>query len=124
MKIAGFKRFVPLICSLAALACAMTMHAQSNAHPMPRLVQQDGRYALLVDGAPYLVLGAQINNSSAWPATLPKVWPAVEYLHANTVEMPVYWEQFEPSQGRFDYSVLDTLLAQTRQHRVHLILLW
>jgi len=21
---------------------------------------------------------------------LPKVWPAVEYLHANTVEIPIY----------------------------------
>ena len=55
---------------------------------------------------------------------LPKVWPAVEYLHANTVEMPIYWEQFEPEQGRFDYSVLDTLLSQAREHRVHLVLLW
>ena len=30
---------------------------------------------------------------------LPKVWPAIEYLHANTVEMPVYWEQLEPRRG-------------------------
>jgi len=54
---------------------------------------------------------------------LPKVWPAIEYLHANTVEMPVYWEQFEPQQG-FDYTVVDTLLAQARDHHVHLVLLW
>jgi beta-galactosidase GanA len=40
-----------------------------------------------------------VNNSSAWPSMLPKVWPAVEALHANTVEMPIYWEQFEPQQG-------------------------
>ena len=57
----------------------------------------------MVDGAPYLMLGAQTNNSSAWPATLPQVWPAVEYLHVNTVEMPIYWEQFEPKPGQFDY---------------------
>jgi hypothetical protein len=55
---------------------------------------------------------------------LPKVWPAIEYLHANTVEIPVYWEQFEPEQGHFDYTVLDTLLAQAREHHVHLVLLW
>ena len=91
---------------------------------MPRIVQKDGRYALLVDGAPYLILGAQVNNSSAWPAMMPKVWPAIEYLHANTIEMPVYWEQFEPEQGRFDYSLVDTLLSQTRAHHLHLVLLW
>jgi len=106
--------------------CSTTpaIHAQKTSHPLPRIVQRDGRYALLVDEAPFLMLGAQINNSSAWPAMLPKVWPAIEAIHANTVEMPVYWEQFEPKSGHFDYSVLDVLLAQAREHHVHLVLLW
>ena len=91
---------------------------------LPRLVHKNGRYALLVDGAPYLILGAQVNNSSAWPATLPEVWPAIEAIGANTVEMPVYWEQFEPQEDHFDYMVVDTLLRQARQHHVHLVLLW
>ena len=95
-----------------------------TAHPIPRIVQQNGRYALMVDGAPFLMLGAQANNSSDWPATLPKVWPAIEYLHANTLEIPIYWEQFEPKQGQFDYSQIDSVLAQARAHRVHLVLLW
>ena len=30
----------------------------------------------------------------------------------------------EPQAGRFDYTVLDTLLAQAREHHVHLVLLW
>jgi hypothetical protein len=55
---------------------------------------------------------------------LPKVWPAIESLQANTAEMPVYWEQFEPEPGRFDYSTLDTLLSQAREHHVRLVLLW
>lgn len=109
---------------LAAWITAATLCAQTRERPLPRLVHKDGRYALFVDDAPYLMLGAQVRNSSAWPRVLPKVWPAIEYLHANTVEMPVYWEQFEPRPGQFDYSVMDTLLAQARQHRVHLVLLW
>ena len=98
--------------------------APMTAHPIPSLVQKDGRYALLVDGAPYLMLGAQSNNSSDWPATLPKVWSAIEYLHANTLETPIYWEQFEPKPGQFDYSQVDIVLAQARAHHVHLVLLW
>ncbi len=115
-----------LLCALTWLFVthATAAHAAQPANQLPRLVNKDGRYALLVDGAPYLMLGAQVNNSSAWPAMLPKVWPALELLHANTVEMPIYWEQFEPEPGRFDYSVLDTLLAQTREHHLHLVLLW
>jgi len=109
----------PLVCSLS-----LTALAQVNERPLPRLVKRDGHYALFVDGAPYFVLGAQVNNSSGWPAMLPKVWPAIEFLHANTVEIPVYWEQFEPEQGTFDYSVVDTLLTQARAHRLRLVLLW
>jgi len=88
------------------------------------MVKQDGRYALMVDGAPYLMLSAQINNSSSWPAMLPKVWPAIAQLHANTVEVPIGWQQIEPREGEFDFSFLDTLLGQARQQRVHLVLLW
>jgi len=103
---------------------AVNALAQPAQHPIPRIVEKDGRHALLVDGQPFLILGAQVNNSSAWPAELPKVWPAVEYMHCNTVAMPVYWEQFEPQPGRFDYSVLDALLSGAREHHVHLVLLW
>ncbi len=91
---------------------------------LPRLVEKDGRFALFVDDAPYLILGAQVNNSSAWPATLPKVWPAMEFLGVNTVEIPIYWEQMEPEPGRFDFSLVNTLLAQARAHGFRLVLLW
>ena len=111
--------------ALAALiSTAAATPARAGAAPIPRIVHQDGRYALLVDGAPYLMLGAQVNNSSAWPAVLPQVWPAVKAIHANTVEMPVYWEQFEPKPGVFDTSVVDKLIADCRQNGVRLVLLW
>ena len=98
--------------------------AQTTQSSLPHIVHQDGRYALIVDDSPFLVLGAQINNSSAWPAMLPKVWPAMEYLQVNTVEMPVYWEQLEPEKGHFDFSLVDTLLSEARDHKVRVILLW
>lgn len=90
----------------------------------PRVVERDGRHALLVEGAPYLVLGAQINNSSSWPEVLPEVWPALEAMHANTAEAPVYWEQMEPRKGTFDFSTADALVAGAREHKLHLVLLW
>ncbi|MGA2589133.1 MAG: DUF5597 domain-containing protein [Bryobacteraceae bacterium] len=118
-----FSRIAPRLLCAAAIAAAAAL-PQTTDIALPRIVQKDGRYALFVDGAPFLILGAQVNNSSAWPALLPKVWPAIDYLHANTVEMPVYWEQFEPQPGTFDYSTIDTLLSQARARRVRLVLLW
>src|ERR1700691_448267 len=70
----------------------------------PRLEKKDGRYALMVDGQPFLILGGQIHNSSGWPSELPQVWDSMAALHANTVEAPVYWEQLEAPQGHFDFS--------------------
>jgi len=104
--------------------CTSAAAAQPDSSQLPRLVHENGRYALFVDGAPYLYLGAQSHNSSAWPAMLPKVWPALEYLHANTLETPVYWEQFEPEPGKFDTTVVDTLLKEAREHHIRLTLLW
>ncbi len=92
--------------------------------PTPQLVQKDGKYALMVDGAPFLILGGQANNSSNYAAALPKVWPAIADMHANTLVMPVAWEQIEPVEGHFDFSFVDTLIAQARQHNVRLGILW
>lgn len=91
---------------------------------MPRIDHQSGRYALMVDGKPFLILGAQVNNSSGWPARLEEIWPLAADMHVNTLEVPVYWEQLEPSEGHFDYSVVDAIVQQARAHKTHLILLW
>jgi Domain of unknown function (DUF5597)/Glycosyl hydrolases family 35 len=90
----------------------------------PRIVEKDGRFALMVDGRPYLILGGQIHNSSAWPSELPQVWDSMAALHANTIEAPVYWEQFEPREGQFDYTNVDQLVEGARAHHLHAILLW
>ena len=98
--------------------------AVAAAKPLPAMVERNGRYALIVDGEPYLMLGVQANNSSAWPEYLNKVWPAAETLHANTVELPIYWEQLEYQPGKFDFSVVDLILQQAREHHLRLVLLW
>ena len=108
-----------VLTAFLAAGVAATLPAQVKERPIPRLVKKDGRYALFVDGAPYLMLGAQTHNSSAWPAMLPKVWPAMEFLTVNTVETPVYWEQFEPRQGQYDHTVIDALLAGTALPLLH-----
>ncbi len=114
----------PIVAASFAQTPARPAATAGAATQMPKVVEKDGRWALMVDGAPYLMLGVQVNNSSAWPAMLPKVWPAAEELHANTVEMPVYWEQLEPAKGHYDFSVVDALLAGARQHNLHLVFLW
>jgi hypothetical protein len=109
---------------LLLLTRAGAAGGQVDKHSLPRLVSKDGRHALFVDGVPFLMLGAQCHNSSAWPGTLPKVWAAIDDLHANTLEIPVYWEQFEPEPGKFDPAIVDLMIKGAREHNVRLVFLW
>ncbi|MDP9050494.1 MAG: DUF5597 domain-containing protein [Acidobacteriota bacterium] len=119
----GLYRVLLLATLSASLLFQSSTPAQTSTS-IPRIVENEGRFSLLVEGQPYLMLGVQVNNSSAWPSMLPKVWPVIEQIHANTVEAPIYWEQWEPTQGHFDPSVLHILISQAREHHVHLVLLW
>ena len=109
---------------LAIASCALLIPRSSLAVDAPRFVHANGRSALLVEGKPYLILGAQMNNSSEWPSTLPNVWTTVANVHANTLGAPVYWEQLEAQPGSFDFTNVDQLIHEAREHHVHLILLW
>ena len=112
---------------LVGIATLVPLHAAAQAGataPIPQVVTRDGRHALMVDGAPFLVLGAQVNNSSNHPAALDDVWPAIEVVKPNTVMVPVAWEQVEAKEGTFDFSFVDELLRQAREHKVRLVLLW
>jgi hypothetical protein len=37
---------------------------------------------------------------------------------------PVYWEQMEQHPGTFDFTNVDQLIREAREHHVHLLLLW
>jgi beta-galactosidase GanA len=114
--------------ALAGLALSASMIAgvasAQIATEVPRIVTKGGRHALIVDGAPFLMLGAQVNNSSNYAAALPQVWPMLDRIHANTVEIPIAWQQVEPVEGKFDFSFLQTLLDQARAHDKRVVLLW
>jgi hypothetical protein len=109
---------------IIALLSVGTAWSQAGLGTIPQIIEKNGRHALLVDGQPFFMLGGQAHNSSGWPGMLPGVWSAVKAMNANTLEVPIYWEQIESQPGKFDFSLVDTLLKQGREHKVHLVLLW
>jgi hypothetical protein len=127
MKVSDLKYavIVSTVVTLLLWVSEARTSAKESGHPEgPRIVQKNGRYALLVDGRPYLVLGGQIHNSSAWPSELPQVWKSLAGLHANTLVAPVYWEQLEPREGQFIFSNVDQLIEGARAHDLNVVLLW
>lgn len=115
--------------SVAALAWALLgaispATADMRAAP-PHLSSDGGVRQLVVDGAPFLILGGELGNSSATSiADMDAYWPDLVDLRLNTILAPVYWELIEPTEGAFDFSLVDALIARARKHDQRLVLLW
>lgn len=78
-----------------------------------------------VDGRPFLSIGGQARNSSAFNREDTDVaCRAVATLGGNTVALPVSWELFEPEEGRFDRSLVHRIIDQAREHGLRLVVLW
>jgi hypothetical protein len=90
---------------------------------MPRIESRDGRHAFFVDGAPYLMLAGEANNSSNYPWALPQVWSAIEDIHANTLLMPWRGSRWSPRRGASTFLARDAS-ARARERDVRLVLLW
>ncbi|MGO4187802.1 DUF5597 domain-containing protein [Pseudarthrobacter sp. TAF60_1] len=92
---------------------------------IPRLDHQDGHTRLIVDGMPYLCLGGELHNSSSSDRQyMAGVWDKVSRSGANTVIATVSWDQVEPVEGSFDFSILDELLEDARTAGMRLVLIW
>ena len=77
------------------------------------------------NGRPIYVLGLQAHNSSngCWEM-IDRAIAAVKQYHGNTIEVPVYWYQLEPEEGRYDLSQVKELIRRVREAGLHLVILW
>ncbi len=79
----------------------------------------------MVDGSPYLILGGQVHNSdTANIEDLNKALDVLVGLHANTAEVPIYWEAIEPTPGQFDFRSVDAAIQAARKRDLRLVFLW
>jgi hypothetical protein len=111
---------------LMIIVCCSLITVRAQSPALPRIERQpDNSYRLLVKGKPFLALGGELGNSTASDtAYLRTMWPRLKAMHLNTVLAPVYWELLEPTEGKFNFSLLDNMIAGARKSNIRLVLLW
>lgn len=92
----------------------------------PHYETRGGQRTLMVDGRPFLVLGAQ---PDVWSMEKPSDAAAQQFeiaasINCNTIEIPLRWAQVEPSMGAYNMATVDWILAQARKHDLRVVLLW
>src|SRR5882724_855035 len=113
-----------LIALVTLITCFGSMSA-GQPYPAPYLRKQGMATQLVVDDQPFLVLAGEVGNStSASLDYMRPIWPRLTSLNLNTVLIPVYWELIEPTEGKFDFALVDGLIQEARRHKLRLVLLW
>lgn len=104
----------------------LTVFLFANAQQPPQLVRnKHGVAQLMVDGKPYVMLAGELMNStSSTLESMAPVWQRMKNLNLNTLLLSVSWEQLEPEEGKYDFSIVDGLIGEARQHDLKLVFLW
>ena len=92
---------------------------------LPAIKETNGLKQLYVKNEPFLIIGGELLNSSASSIEHMKdIWAHVKSLNVNTVFLPVNWQQFEPKEGTFDYSLIDSHIKSANDNNLKLVILW
>lgn len=114
-----------LTAALMAGSCSQERKQAAAVQEPPHLEKRGGVTQLMVEGLPWLVLGCELGNStSSSRSYLAPYWQKLKDAGVNTVLAVVSWEQTEPVEGQFDFTVVDHLLEDARSNDMKLALLW
>jgi beta-galactosidase GanA len=82
-------------------------------------------YRLQVDGKPFLMLSGELHNSTSSSLEyLSPVWEKLKTMHLNSVIASISWEQFEPQEGVYDYSIIDGIIRQAEENEMRVAIIW
>ena len=120
------KRRILFYCAFVSLLVLTTTNAQTKSGTaIPHLEKRGAATQLIVDGNPYLALAGETDNTASSNIEyMDTVWPKVVKMNLNTVLVGLGWDWVEPEEGKFDFTLVDGLLAGARKNNLRLILLW
>jgi hypothetical protein len=88
----------------------------------------DIKRVFMVKGKPFFPLGSEFLYVSGYSirnqSQTDDAFKLVQEAHGNTALIPVYWDEVEPEEGKFNFTCVDALLASARRYNIKLIPLW
>lgn len=87
---------------------------------------EKGITTLYVKNEPFFMRSGEIHNSSASSLDVMKneIWPQISELNLNSLIVPIYWECIEPQRDKFDFTLIDGIIAQAKEAGKKVAFLW
>ncbi len=71
-----------------------------------------------------MLCGELHNSRTSYAAYMRPLWQMLADKNLNTVVAPVSWELIEKQKGKFDFTLVDSMINGARLHGLHLIVIW
>ncbi len=108
-----------------SVACLPISNRAQSRNDAPHLEGHGDATQLIVDGKPFLILSGELTNNAATALEpMETIWPKLVASNLNAVLIGVSWAQFEPEEGKFNYSLVDGVIAKARENHLHIVFLW
>src|SRR6185312_9087929 len=108
-----------------SLFVLLLYHSKLYSQSIPHLQKKGSTKELIVDGKPFLVLGGELGNSTASSLEyMCPFWAKFKTMNLNTILVPAYWDLIEPEEGKFDFSLVDSIINTSRKNQLKVVLLW
>jgi hypothetical protein len=115
---------------LSIIGCNTTGDNQVNRFAakyshIPHLEKHGTATRLVVHREPFLMMAGELHNSTCGGLEYMRpVWKKMAAKNLNTVIATVSWELIEPEEGKFDFALVDSIIAGAREANLKLVLIW
>lgn len=127
-----FLKLILVLCVVSAISgCIQPVNDRSNpgsqtsSSQIPHLEKQGTATRLVIQGKPFLMISGELHNSTCGGfESMKPVWKRMAQKNLNSVIASVSWELIEPEEGKFDFALVDSLIAGARKENLKVALIW